>query len=411
MRLFAFTLAFALVSTGCDHDATALDATIDSAAPVDRDAPTDVDGAPEPGCPAGSTLVGMPSCGSGTLAPAATDQSALSTATRGDVLTLVTAEQSAPCLRVLVCRPASAPVMLFSDDPESPAADGVLYADTVGPGPLRIYVYHANGGTGLRRFSVVALNTSASDAHAQLTARGVAGPSSQYVATGKAAATAWLSSTTASAVTVPAGTRVVLDAGLDALQAGNGELVNAILDYTLDAPLKISIVTVRPGVDAAAATAGLSLLPRDGLHARGTFPGAELTFEPAASFDPASVRRLRLGDNEVDPDLSGQSAVDGQAVTLTGNYGLVYRFHIDAATHVAFALSPRGGAWGAGALVSAGEDGGAGTLALPTAAQAVNADGSAVVLGRFADATTPFFRLISAGGSSLPVDLVAIPLP
>ncbi|MEO8797909.1 MAG: hypothetical protein ABI551_08495, partial [Polyangiaceae bacterium] len=135
--------------------------------------------------------------------------SALGSAARGDVVALGSAA-SAPasdCFPVRVCIPSAAPAMLFSDSPESPSTSGVLYADTVGPGPFRIYVYHTNGGNDgiARKFPVVVLNQGALDAHVTITAKGIAGPSADYVSVGKAAAAHFLAPAISTMVTVPAG--------------------------------------------------------------------------------------------------------------------------------------------------------------------------------------------------------------
>src|SRR5688572_24763952 len=93
---------------------------------------------------------------------------------------------------------------------------------------------------------------------------------------------------------VPAGKRVLLDATLDGLHAGKDELVHAIYDVVTSAPLKVSVVSVLANADAAAATGGLALLPRDVDHQRGTFAGADVVVTLAGA-QTKGVQRLRLG--------------------------------------------------------------------------------------------------------------------
>lgn len=366
-------------------------------------------------CPAGSSLVRKVACAS-TASPApAALQNACLTATRSGTIAAPDAEGQLPCLPVRVCRPDDAPTLIFSDEPESPATSGVLYAATVNAGRYRVYVYHTNGAaSGTRKFSLVALAEGATDVTVTFGARGVAGPSAAYVATGRAAASAWLTSGTGSTRTVPAGQRVVVDQGLDALRPGPGELVVAQLDFSTDGPLKLSVVTVDATTDAAQATASLPLLPNDGAHQRGTFPGADYLLVPDTAdgaWPVDGVRHLRLGSGDTEPALTGFDAVDGNApVTLLGNYGVRYRIAVAGGPFL-FGVSPRGGAWGGAALVPPGLDSAAASLLLPGSGSSLATPTSMTVLGRWGAGTSDALDLLSAGGSSLPVDLVSVPLP
>ncbi len=349
--------------------------------------------------------------GAGVSTPSAW-ASAMAQAVRGDVVSLdTTTLDSAPCSDTTVCQPTTAATLLFSDSPETPSSDGVLYADTVAPGNYRLYVYQTNGGTASRKFPVVVL-AQATDAHVAIVRRGLGGtPSTDYVGVGKAAVMDWLGSSGDGTVTVPAGTRVLLDPALDALQAGPQQLVNAIYDVTVDAAVKISFVSVASGEDAATLTASLSLLAKDPAHDRGTFPGAERWFIGSTPLDSSGLHTLRLGDVPVDPPLTGTDRTTGAPASLGGNYGVLYRVQERLATAAGVTLFARGGDWGGGAGVPPGVDGNGTPVALPTATSALAAGSQAVVLGRFSTGTSLDISLMSAGGSSLPVDLAFVPLP
>lgn len=357
---------------------------------VDAGADAATDAATAPDCPAGMTLVRKVSCdGTTTAAPA-------SVSLEGAPGALVSikdfAEPNAPCLPANVCSPDDAPTLFFSDSPEMPATDGVLYADTLPAGRHRIYDYHANGDAeGARKFPVVVLNQNGADATITITRRGLIAPGTDYLAVGKQVATLWLNPRTPTTVTVPAGKRVLLDPGLDALHAPTNALVNAIYDVTTDAPLKFSVVSVRASVDAVAATAGLSLLPRDRAHQRGTFPKADLLLRGTP---PVGVSRLRLGDGSVDPILVGRDATAGDEQQLKGNYGLLYRIALDGGRA---GITARGGAWEGAATFGAGN-----AVSLP--ADGVVRGTDAVVLGSALDDA----RLFTGGSASLPVDLFVI---
>jgi len=355
-------------------------------------------------CPPGATPLTTTTCPGAATPPSSAMKSELVNAIRGDVIAIDPGEGTVPCVPVLVCTSADAPTLLFSDEPEAPTSDGILYAATVPAGPYRVFAYHVNGaGSGQRKISVVALNHGAADATITFGHRGSAGPSTNYVVTGALAAQAWLTSSTGATLTVPAGQRVVVDGTLDGLHAGPGELVIGQLDFSTSDTLKISVVTVDAAADAASSTATLSLLPSDGLHVRGTFPGATLTFVPA-SWPDDGVRHLRLGAGGAEP-LMGVDAVDGDApVMLGGDYGVRYTLVLPDGMR-GYGLSPRGGAWGGAASIPAGDDHPIAT----TTTLGADADAtSMIVLGRFSQAAT--IDLFTAGGSNLPVDLVVVPL-
>ncbi len=378
--------------------------TAEATAPIEAgsDARSDASSGP---CPSGSALiVDGTACTGAAVATPASWASAIQAASRGDVVSIdTTTLDSAPCLPLDVCQPENAPTLLFSDSPETPSTDGVLYADAIGPGSYRLYVYQANAGSTSRKFPIVVLNQGASDAHVAIVRRGLGGtPSTDYVGVGKAAVLDWLASSGTGTVTVPAGMRVLLDPALDALHANAQELVHAIYDVSLDAPLKVSFVSVASGEDAASMTASLSLLPADTNHTRGTFAGAERWLVAAAALDATTLRRFRLGDAPLDAPLSGTDATSGAAATLGGNYGVLYRMRVRLSAPAAVAAFARGGDWGGGAVVPAGTDGTASPVALPTATSALPAGDEAVLLGRFAMGTALDAQLLSAGGSSLP---------
>jgi len=359
-------------------------------------------------CPAGSTPRSVrTSCADGgaPLAPPAQLTTDLAAAAPGDVVSLSgMVESDAPCLPVVVCTPADAPTLLFSDSPEMPSQDGVLYADTVPAGRYRLYVYHANGGAALRKFPIVVLNQSVTPAKVTIARRGLAAPSTAYVSVGKTVALDWLVDRAPVDVTVPGGQRVLLDPALDALHASQDELVHAIYDVVVDRTVKISFVSVLANADAAATTAGLSLLARDVDHQRGTFANADVlvALAPGAGAQKSGVQRLRLGLDEVDETLEGVDAPTGVKQRLLGNYGLFYRFALDLPAPARSAISPRGGAWG-GIAQAIATDGGAMSIALPTATAVLGTTTDAIVLGSTAGAKE--LRLITAGGSNLPIDL------
>ena len=418
----ALALTTTLIALACDRtggDEAGRDASSGDSPSSPREDAAEVPDAPavdggsdasEAGaCPAGSTLRRTRTvCPGGPLAPPAAFTNDLAAAGPGDVVSMAGMNESAaPCLPVVVCTPSDAPTMLFSDSPEAPSEDGVLYADTVPAGRYRFYVYHANGGASLRKFPIVVLNQGAQAAKLTIVRKGLAAPNTAYVAIGKTVLLDWFVDRAPTVVTIAAGTRVLLDDALDQLHAAQNELVHAIYDVATDAQLKVSFVSVPAATDAAAVTAGLGLLTRDVNHQRGTFPAADvliaLASSPAVPAQRTGVQRLRLGLDEVDDTLEGVDAPTGAKQILLGNYGMLYRFALALPSPATAALSARGGAWGGVARV------GVTTIALPTATNQLASTTDAVVLGAVGGVDGGAeLRLLSGGGSNLPVDLFIV---
>lgn len=356
-------------------------------------------------CPAGSVVRrSRTTCPGTPLTAPAPLTAALAAAAPGDVVSLAGMNEStAPCLPIVVCTPADAPTLLFSDSPELPAQDGVLYADTVAPGRYRLYVYHANGDTIARKFPIVVLNPGAQAAKVTIVRRGLAAPSAAYVSVGKTVLADWFMDRAPVDVLVQAGERVLLDTALDQLHATKNQLVHAIYDVILDRSVKISFVSVPATDDAASLTAGLPLLVRDSNHQRGTFAAADvLVVADPAGAQKKGVQRLRLGLDQVDDTLEGVDAPTGDKQRLGGNYGMLYRFALALPTPAAAAIAPRGGGWGGVARAGATN-----AVLLPTATQSLATTTDAIVLGGVGGGG-PEVRLLTGGGSSLPVDLFIV---
>ncbi len=351
-------------------------------------------------CPASTQLRKAPAdcSGADVTAPAGFAQ-LLEMAAVGDVVSMAgLAVGSVPCRSVAVCVADDAPTLLFSDSPEQPAVDGVLYADAVPAGRYRLYVYHANGSSVLRKFPVVVLNQGSALGQVRIERRGLAAPSASYVAQGQAVVLEWLQPRAATTLEVPAGERVLLDPDLDALHAKKNQLVNAIYDVVTDQPLKFSFVSVTAEQDAAVTTAGLPLLTRESAHQRGTFAKAERLIVGIGAAASRGVRRVRLGTGPLDDALEGIDAATGDPQSLLGNYGLLYRLELDPAGTSKLAFSPRGGTW-AGAALRAGV-----ASALPRGSARAALATEAIYGGSSAG----LLQLMSAGGSSLPVDVLLI---
>ncbi len=364
-----------------------------------------------PDCPPGTTeLAAALDCEPGPL-PGDALLAAVDGAIRGDVVTAGPEIDEATCMPVRSCVSEAAPTLLFSDEPEYVDDEGILYADIVEPGNYRLYIYHVNNGLSRRRFTAVALNQGNVAATLTVTRSARATPSENPLAVGRAVAAAYFTAPSQAPVVAAPGERVVIDPDLDALVADSGELLHAIVELHVDHAVKISIVSVLENEDAAAVTAGLSVLPNTGAHTRGTFPSADRL---VLTKHNGGIRGIRLGgDLPFDPHVHGTSFVDaGAAVTNQGNFGVVYDVRVDAPIErLALGINPRAGAWEGAMLGSAGVDGAGGVVVLPSSASAVSDNDDLVMLGRYTSGISIGAKLLTGGGSSLPVVVAAVPQP
>jgi hypothetical protein len=195
------------------------------------------------------------------------------------------------------------------------------------------------------------------------------------------------------------------------VHASSGELAHGILDFTLDGPVKVSVVSVLSTEDAPAITAGLPLLANTGLHLRGTFAGADLVFEMTTPLYATGARHIDLGGGVTDRTLTGHDYVDGTSVTLDGDYGVPYTLRLSTHTKIGLVVAPQGGEWGGGARIPTGLDGPASVTALPSSTDSLGSQSEAILAGRFAPGGTVELVLMTAGGSNLPIDVAAILLP
>ena len=364
-----------------------------------------------PPCPPGTTeLAADLQCTNAGTSISTDFEDAVGSSIRGEIVAGLEGLGSATCLPTRTCVPESAPTLIFSDEPEYVATDGVLYADELETGRYRVYVYHVNDGASPRRFTVVALNQMAVPATITVEKLATTAPSTDYLGVGRAVAESYLTATGKPAIMVPGMTRVVVDTDVDALVADPDELIHTMFQLQVIGDVKLSIVSVPANADAAAVTAGLSLLPNTNTHVRGTFPMADRLI---LTRHPGGLTRLRLGgDESIDPHIMGTNYVDGGAATLAGNFGVLYDLRvIGPAESLFLGVNPRAGTWAGGALGSAGLDASGGSYLLPSSDPTVSSNQDVVAMGRYTSGIDIGATLLTAGGSNLPVHVVMAPLP
>ena len=313
--------------------------------------------------------------------------------------------------------------LIFSDSPEYPATSGIVYQDggvpaTSGTNYHRIFLYHVNGNTAdYMKFAVIVTNLGSANGTLTVQQAGVAGPSTSYMYVGKLAFQRWLSSTAGAPVTVPVGGSVELDPGFDTINVAYNNLLHGIWDYSFDQPHQITICALNPADDPVTVCPTLAVLNKD-THQRGTFPNANKIYDTAAgvTIDTAGgMQQFPVAANSPnDPAAVGTDATDSTAVTLSGNYGVLYLMHLSTsasnAQNLGFLINPRGGAW-AGALNAAAGITPGGVFLIPPSTGSVSSNAYAALAGEYSPGagTTVWLQFMPTGSASLPLRFVATP--
>lgn len=262
--------------------------------------------------------------------------------------------------------------LLFSDSPEMVPDYGVLYQDRVS-GPVRLFFHHANGMRQLCRIAVRLENEGPAAAEVWVLRQGIAGPSKEYLAVGKAVQAEYFAEQTLRRIMLPpGGTAELLPDGPVSLAPD--ELVNGMLDLDVVGTVRVRVLSVpqREAVTSFARSA--KVLPKDAQRLRGTFTASDRMVLAEEVYDAEQGERsFLLADGMADPFAKGIDATDGEVVENYGNYGVVYRV---------FVPQEKGGLW---LRPQGGEYAGVGALR--------QADGTYIAVA------TPQGRLFFGGGS------------
>lgn len=309
--------------------------------------------------------------------------------------------------------------LLYSDDPESAEATGILYQDTFPAGPCRVYLYHTNATDAVTRFSVV-ISNPATDQLTITPGKSIIGPvTEEYVICGREASRAWYEEpNTLDPFTIPPGGSMILDAKLDAIKVQKDELVHSMHDIEANGPFTVSTVMVGEDADTEAVFKTLEFSPDDGHLREGTFPGWQREDPSPYSYDTADgICRIRIADGKngvTDPPLKGTDAQSTEEAFLWGNYGVTYEVDINvtnsAGKNLAVLLNPRGGDYGGYVRTTFGEQT-TGTL-VPADAQTIPPTTEAGVCALLTPSEEEMplrLELIPAGASSLAIDLMLVP--
>lgn len=224
-----------------------------------------------------------------------------------------------------------AATLLYSDDPESVAADGVLFHSTVpidATHPARVYVYHESATPDRQLFLVVRTKGSASKV--QLTGDAV-GPYGDFVCVGHEATKRYLerlSERTGTTLDVTSGAPAVVQ--LNARLMPPHTLVAAVYDiHVLSGdPIDVTVTTGGPDVDPLSFLTGAEM-GDDGHQRRGEYDLTKLgPIVLAYTVGQPAEASASIGAPLGDAADRVASLRAGDAM-LAGEYGVVRRFHFE----------------------------------------------------------------------------------
>ncbi len=292
-------------------------------------------------------------------------------------------------------------VLVRSNSPETIDREGLLYRDTVS-GPARIFVHHINQSTSEMRVWMMAKNTGSSPVNISASRRGLGGPSTAILQTGRQYLTRYFADTQPLSLSVNPGEAVpILSDLLPPMKPGN--CVSAMVDLDFSAPVELSFIALDAGKSPVEQLADLAPLPRDA-HIRGTFGGADREIIVPERLGREKLRMV-FGDPAQDTPATGIDALTGEMMVNHGNYGVVYTITLERVYRdLALVMNARGGNF-CGVLVVNGTP-----VPVPADSYLPPAN-SAVIAQRVPAGDKTVLQFSPPSGSFMPVNLLFIPMP
>lgn len=290
--------------------------------------------------------------------------------------------------------------IIISNSPETVREDGILYSD-VSSGDNRIYYHHLNGSTETKTIYLLAVNQGINPVKLTVKKWGSAGPSDP-MAVGRMSAYSYLDFTgKAHYEELQPGEVLVFNEGINNI-IPPGQTVNGMFDVRAENELLFAVV-VAGDTNTVEELINLPVLPRDGLHIRGTFNLAQRYMSVVIKGgEPAC---LVVADGKEDLYLYGKDYSSSELGLVTkdkGNYGLAYHIKIRSEQRVGVILNPRGGIF-----VGAGKwDGKA--FYIPNRG-ILKPQTEGALIGVIEPGREKVFTFIPPAGSYLPVRLVFLP--
>lgn len=298
--------------------------------------------------------------------------------------------------------------LIRSNSPETVYREGIVYRET-SAGATRFMLHHRNSTGRKVKMYVVATNPHATAASLTTEYVGMGGPSIYPNVTGRVSVENYYESlqSTNAYKTVwiqPGASRVILTE-LSAVSLLDQQVVSLYADVYSNSQLRYDIILLEEGKDPVHKLPFLQLQASDGIHNRGTYHDSTRIIESEELLG-TSPTRLAIGDKTSDPNLTGYDGITGYETSNAGNFGVLYQIKLNrVAPRTLIAFNPRGGKYTGSIMVN-------GNIVGAPNTGGVYPPNDASVLYRTGDYEQSVeIWFTAAPGSSLPVNLLIMPLP
>ena len=226
-------------------------------------------------------------------------------------------------------KPINKGTLLFSDSPEYPTEDGILYGDKVN-GDCRMYFYHVNQSNVPKKIVVIAYNPEDTEETVILKRCQYARPSTEYYEVGKELSRLYYeSSNIFDKVVVPAHGYALIGNRLNKVKVLPDQLFSGIVDMELPKAMYVSSMILPFDEDPLEFVRKQIYLPSDYVKLRGTFWGMNRymsTLIPYLSLD--GIGSIRIAGDVFDYFLVGRDVMDNRVSKNVGNYGVDYTIRL-----------------------------------------------------------------------------------
>lgn len=203
--------------------------------------------------------------------------------------------------------------LIRSNSPETVFSEGVLYRETA-TGATRFLIHHKNNLSINTKVYVIATNDNMYPATITTQYSGFGGPSSFAELTGQKSVTRYwesmLNGSSYKQTVIQPGQSVSILTELNTIAMKPNDNVSMQADMYSDLAVTYSVMMIDANKEPISSLPLTPILPRDGVHNRGTYPDSTRLIN-VSDLVGTSPARLVIGDNNNDPNLLGLDALTG----------------------------------------------------------------------------------------------------